>query len=238
METSQIQNLDLPQHGPDPSVEPANCHLLGPGVLELTVLPWAVTPCRHCQAGIASEPPTISVVLLFCTKEDVLRYLAIEYASELFMRNDAASLSLRRQDRVQEAIRRDEKSVVFARPKCEDHLAHGTRVQVVFTPQTIQKLEVGEMEEKVGPRIDCDNTLRESEDERRIKAQQSGRVISCLHEQGMKRAKSFGVAFVPCPEHLDLRFSRVGAILQGNNKPYLVDLLLVHVIPQRLRQLQ
>jgi hypothetical protein len=51
--------------------------------------------------------------------------------------DNAASLSLLREDRVQKNIFWDEKSVVFAGLKCEDLLAHGTGIQAIFPPQTI-----------------------------------------------------------------------------------------------------
>jgi hypothetical protein len=64
---------------------------------------------------------------------------------------------------VQEGVCWEEEPVIFSRLKCENLLAHGTRIQAIFPPQSIQELEVGEMEKKFGSMIDRGNALeRES----------------------------------------------------------------------------
>ena len=108
-------------------------------MLEWAVLFRAFTPCRHWDTGIGSEFSTISIMLVFCTEADVLRDLAVKRVLELLVSNDATSLLLQSirletEDYMQETVCWDEKSVIFARLKCKDLLAHGTGVQVVFTP--------------------------------------------------------------------------------------------------------
>ena len=61
---------------------------------------------------------------------------------------------------MQEAIFRDEKSVVLTWLKREDLLADGICVQTTFAPQSIQKFEVGKVEREFGSVIGCENALR------------------------------------------------------------------------------
>ena len=142
MKAGQIQNLDFLQHESDPSIEPPNRYLFGPEVLVRTVRSRAPASYHHCQTGSSSEPSTVSVVLLFCTEADVILDLAIKYAPEIAVSNNATTLFLHSvwlgyEDRVQEAVRWDEKSVVFARLQCEDLLADGTYIQAILAPQMI-----------------------------------------------------------------------------------------------------
>ena len=164
VKAGQVQNLDFLQYESDASIEPPNRYLFGPEVLELTVRFWTVTPCRHRQTGSDSQPSAIGVVLLFCAKVDVVLNLAVKYAPELLVGDNATTLFLHGvwfeyQRCVQEAICWDEKSVVFAGLECEDFLPDGIHVQVIFTSQVIQKLEIGEMEGYLRPGVDCESAL-------------------------------------------------------------------------------
>jgi hypothetical protein len=146
-------------------------------VLKLTVCFLAFTPRYHCQTGSGPEPSTISVVLLFRTEVDVIWNLAIKHVPELIVCDDTTthflcSVRAGLEDRIQEAVRWDEKSVVLAWLKSEDLLADRACVQAILTPQAIQKLEVGGMEGKFGSRIDRRSALqRESGGKGGIKAQ-------------------------------------------------------------------
>ena len=211
MEAGQVQNSDFRQHRLDASVEPLGRYHFGSEVLELTVLFPAFTPGHFCQTGSGSEPPTIGIVLLFCTVVDVERNLAIKYAPKLLVSDNTTvlfvySVWLGQEDRVQEAFRRNKESVVRAWLQGEDLLADRARVQTILAPQAIQKLEVGKVKWKFGTGIDFRSTLwrRESGGENRIKAQQSSRVIFVFDELGMQNTKCFKICVVSCFEHCEL----------------------------------
>ena len=144
MKAGQIQNLDFLQHESGASIEPPGRYLFRPEVLVLTIRFRAFTSCHHRQTGGGPEPSTvsISIVLLFRPEADVILNLATKYTPEIVVSNNTTTLFLHSvwlgyEDRVQEAVRWDEKSVVFAWLQCEDLLADRTCIQAILAPQMI-----------------------------------------------------------------------------------------------------